>query len=137
MNARDMRFKTPAYKDWEVSAFFQLQKHEIQENITTLREQFDANKHSYEVTFTAYYPRNTYFTKQGRISSKTMDLSNFEKPLLDLIFLPKYHNSFFPYGCPNLNVDDKLVSKLTSSKKSCDNLDITIEVQINIIPLIY
>lgn len=56
------------------------------------------------------------FNKQGKISSRAEDLSNVEKMLLDVLFLPKYHVQPWPDGVPNLNADDKYVLELSSKK---------------------
>jgi len=51
------------------------------------------------------------------LSSKAFDVSNMKKPLIDLIFLPKYFNQKPPYGAKNLNIDDKYITDLSSKKR--------------------
>lgn len=113
--SRDRRYKTKAYKDWEILAFTTLTSEKVQAELQKIREAFIEHKHVFHVEFLFEYAN--LFTKQGKINSKVEDLSNVEKILLDLLFLPKYHIQSYPYGCPNINTDDKYVLKLISEKR--------------------
>lgn len=55
-----------------------------------------------ELVFT--YPSAVFYNAKGHISAKTYDLSNVEKPLLDLIINR------------HMGLDDRFVTKLVSSK---------------------
>ena len=44
-------------------------------------------------------------------------MSNIEKTIIDVLFLPKNHVQPYPYGCKNFNVDDKLITRLESAKE--------------------
>lgn len=96
-----------------------------------LREAFNEALHSYEIEMVAYYPRPVFFTKKGTISSKTIDLSNAEKLIIDCLFLPKFHEQSFPNGSLNLNMDDRNLTSLISKKLPADRL--VIEVKISIV----
>mgnify|MGYP003349633707 CR=1 FL=1 len=113
---RDRRHKTQDFRDWEMAAINALSRPQIQEKLTAIRGKFDATKHGFLVKFVYMYPQSVLFNKQGQISSRAEDLSNVEKPLLDVLFLPKYHVQPFPWGCSNVNADDKYVLRLNSQK---------------------
>lgn len=51
-----------------------------------------------------YYPKQVFYNKEGLISSKTMDVSNTEKILIDLIFKE------------TLDINDKYITFMESSK---------------------
>lgn len=113
---RDRRVKTQDFRDWELQVIQALNRAEPQAQLAKLRSAFDAKKHGFVVKFDFYFPKSVLYNKQGLISSRAEDLSNVEKPLLDLVFLPKYHVQAFPWGCHNVNADDKSVLRLVSSK---------------------
>ena len=51
------------------------------------------------------YPQHIYYNKSGKISAKTFDVTNVEKPLVDLVM-----NRF-------MDVDDKNLTSMCSSKR--------------------
>ena len=108
--------KTQNALEWSAQILHQLNKVEIQKKLKKARDFYNPKKHKYEINLKAYYPREILFTKDGQLSGKCHDISNWEKPLIDLIFLKKYFDKPSPYGCKNLNVDDKHLSKLISEK---------------------
>ena len=132
---RDRRHKTQDYRDWELAAVNALASPNVQQRLQQLREAFDSSKHAFVVRINFMYPADVLFNKQGQISSRAEDLSNIEKPLLDVVFLPKYHVQSFPWGCPNVNADDKYVLGLSSRKTLSPNNNHYIELQIAIVPL--
>lgn len=135
MHSRDRRFKTQDYKDWELAFISALANKHPQEQLQKLREAFDASKHGFVVKLNFQYPATILFNKQGLISSRAEDLSNVEKPLVDLLFLPKVHVQSFPWGCPNVNADDKHILRLTSSKSSSPDEKHYIHISIALVEL--
>lgn len=127
------RVKTTEAREWSGHVFNQLSWSKNQVILAKIRDEFDPHKHSIEVELIAYYPQEIYFTKDGKISGKTIDCSNWEKPLIDLIFLPKYYGQIVPNGCDNLNIDDKFISKICSEKLPADLDDHVITVQIKLV----
>lgn len=122
--------KTAAAKDWCYQVFHALSTEENQKKLHGLRESFDPKKHCHYVSMWAVYPEKEFQTKSGGISARTQDCSNFEKPLLDCFFLPKYFTEPAPYGCKNLNTDDRSVVSLNSYKKAGERaLVVEIEVR--------
>lgn len=126
------RFKTTAARQWSGEVFHYLNIDENAEKLTELREKFNHKKHYFSVTIKAYIPKKILFTKSGHLSQRAHDLSNIEKPLIDLFFLPDYCGKKPPYGCNNINRDDKYVLKLNSeklvSKTDEHYIEITIEI---------
>lgn len=96
-----------------------------------LRNLFDEAKHAWCLTIIAHYPEAEFYTKKGTISSKTIDLSNAEKLIIDCLFLPKFHNLPFPQGAQNLNSDDRHIVDMISKKRPAK--DRLIQVSISIV----
>ena len=124
------KFKTTECREWEASVLHQLNSTENIAKLQNLRNFFDPKRHSYAVSITVVYPTSHFYTKQNLISAHTHDVSNVEKPLIDLFFLPKYYNQRDPYGAPNLNVDDKYVTRLFSCKKVGDDYGVKVSIKI-------
>lgn len=128
MYGRDKRHKTQAYKDWEMGLLNYLAAPRPQKALEQLRTAYKDGEHCFYVEFEFHYPG--LLNKQGTISSRCEDLSNVEKPLLDILFLPKFHVQPFPYGCQNINVDDKYVTKLISHKLHSSESQIVVRIEL-------
>lgn len=118
-------------KEWRFKCFHAMSKQVAAQALADLREHFNASKHSYKISFTFNIPREKFYNKQGLISSRTADLSNVEKALVDVIFLPANFGNNPPYNCEQLNIDDKYVTEMSSRKVAVDadySIDITIEI---------
>jgi len=70
-------------------------------------------KHAIEVNLVHEIERKTFFNAKGEVSMRSKDLSNIEKPLIDLIFSPRY----IERGIPTIGIDDHFITKLYSEKK--------------------
>jgi hypothetical protein len=127
--------KTAKAREWAMEVFHRLSTEENELKFKELREAFDPKLHGFAVTMTAYYPTAQFYTKQGIISNKVFDLSNTEKGLLDLLYLPKHALSPAPLGCQNLQLDDKFVIDLISRKRPTKDACPRIEVILEVIPL--
>lgn len=88
------------------------------EDILEFRSNFDVTQHSLGLELVFTYPQNIFYTKQNTISSKTMDITNVEKPILDLLTHPRYNERPLPEGCLNLNIDDKFITEMHSTKQA-------------------
>lgn len=117
MHSKDKTFKSAEYRHWETAALQCLRAKSIQDKLAEFRASFDQTTQALFVKFTYIFPHDKLINKAGGISSRAQDLSNVEKPLLDLICLPRYHVQPVPWGAPNLNIDDKHVLRLTSEKR--------------------
>ena len=130
MTYRDKRTKTAAFYEWSHTVLHLLNSEENQKAFSDLRDHFDPTVHAVEATMTAYYPKEVLFTKKGMISAKSFDITNIEKPLVDLIFLPVYFDKPSPYGVKNFNNDDKYLVSFTSKKRFSDKYMIEFEISI-------
>lgn len=100
--------KTTAAREWSENVLNTL-KYYSQE-INELKNYFDEKEHVYRLHLQMLVPIDVLYTKAGVLTSKVVDLSNFEKPLIDLIMLPKYADR------GSLNKDDRFVQSLLSEK---------------------
>ena len=110
---------------------------------------FDKLHHTFSVTYITYYPIKTFLTKAGYLSHRTMDLTNTEKMLQDLVFDIKYNNGKFlssrtGFEVPlyaslksisNVGIDDTFISDLRSLKRPTSLKRAYQEVLISIVPL--
>ena len=128
MSYRDKRYKTPEFEQWCSKILYALNNEKNQKALQDLRDYFDPNKHVYQVNLTFNYPHHILFTKASTISTKAHDLSNVEKPLIDLIFLPTFHKR-----TSNLNIDDKYILDLISRKRASE--DHLIEVGLEVLDI--
>ena len=115
--------KTAAYCDWERAFLHELAKTEPQLALKELREAFDIAKNCYRMRITWHSP--DLLTKDSKLSSRTFDVTNCEKIIVDLLTLPKFHVQ----GTHNLNIDDKYVMTLSSGKR-CSTKDWEIRITI-------
>ena len=127
--------KTQDAREWSYNVFYILSKEENAQKLRRLREEFNPKKHCYRVRISAYFPESEYFNKSGTMSAKCFDISNFEKPLIDLIFLEKYMYLDSPYGAQNLGTDDRYIRSLYSEKLPTKQDSHWMEVQLEICPL--
>lgn len=102
---RDARFKTVAYKDWYSKIKASIQMNGSYKSLLDFAETFKQDNHqSIEIEIDIYYPNWLFYTSKGTISSKTFDISNTEKILIDLLLVDI------------LQINDKNVTRLISSK---------------------
>lgn len=105
--------KTAACRDFERLFCYELGKTGPSTALAELRAAFQPGKHCYRMRLLWYSPKNILLTKDGALSSRAFDVTNFEKLAVDLVFQPSY----FVQGAPNLNIDDKHLMTLTSGKR--------------------
>ena len=120
-------------RDWQFNLFTELAKSPNKEIISNLTCKFNPVIHGYRMTIVYAAPAATFYNKSNGVSSKQIDLSNCEKSLVDVFFLPKYNGAF---GSSNLNVDDKWLMELSSRKtvSSDEHYWTTVELQIIALP---
>lgn len=134
-NVGRSRVKSQDAIRWYAEVFFQLKMLENQQKLERLRSYFDYNKHAISVRLTAYYPRSQFVTKEGRISAKTIDITNWEKSIIDALLLSKFHERELPNGAPNMNTDDKYLLEMQSRKRIAHDDQYRIEAAITILDL--
>lgn len=135
MFCRDISHKTADYKDWERAAVLALAQKVPQAAMAAFRQQFDASQHGIVVRMHFQIPEDILITKAGLLSSRAMDITNVEKPLLDILCLPKFHVQSAPFGCLNLNIDDKYVLRLTSTKSVSPTGKYNIIIHVSTMPI--
>ena len=134
MFCRDKRHKTIEAQEWSCSILVALALKENKKKLKELRQHFDPMKHVYKVDLTFFYPKHVLYRKDGGISARAHDLSNVEKPLIDLVFLPMFYDRPSPYGAKNLNIDDKYVTDLRSRKRVGKDFRIRVTLNIKDLP---
>ena len=134
MFCRDKRHKTIEAQEWSCSVLVALALKENKKKLKELRQHFDPKKHVYKVDLTFFYPKHVLFRKDGGISARAHDLSNVEKPLIDLVFLPMFYDRPSPYGAKNLNIDDKYIIDLRSRKRVGKDFRIRVTLNIKDLP---
>jgi hypothetical protein len=134
MFCRDKRHKTIEAQEWSCSVLVALALKENKKKLKELRQYFDPKKHVYKVDLTFFYPKHVLHKKEGGISARAHDLSNVEKPLIDLIFLPMFYDRPSPYGAKNLNIDDKYITDLRSRKRVGKDFRVRVTLNIKDLP---
>lgn len=134
MFCRDKRHKTIEAQEWSCSVLVALALKENKKKLKELRQYFDPKKHVYKVDLTFFYPKHVLHKKEGGISARAHDLSNVEKPLIDLIFLPMFYDRPSPYGAKNLNIDDKYIIDLRSRKRVGKDFRMRVTLNIRDLP---
>ena len=121
--------KTQEAKDWSCKVLQHISVHKNQ--FEELRNNFDPQKHVYKMHLKMLVPVDVYYTKNGELTSKIVDLTNYEKPLVDLIMLKKFYGSNVPYEALNLNTDDRYLQSMLSEKvPTPDYWGITVLIEI-------
>lgn len=116
MTYRDVRFKSAAYKEWATKMIAHIQDCDQYKQLLDMATDHKASGGTFEISIHAEYPKHEFLNKQGQISSKTVDISNAEKPLIDIIF----------GGL--MEVNDKYITSMTSSKGLGAWYKITVEI---------
>lgn len=106
--------KTAEARAYESKILDMLEEHK---SLHDMAARFNELGGTFEVSITCVYPNHIFYNQAGAVSAKTFDCSNVEKPLIDLIL-----NGF-------MNVDDRFVTKLTSSKRAGHNYAIIISLE--------
>lgn len=116
MSYRDKRFLKQEFKEWQSAVLNKLLEHKaaLDSAGKYMREH---PKQQIKIIFAFKYPEHVFYNKQGLLSAKTIDLSNCEKPLLDVLFSSM------------LEVNDRRVTMLQSSKLVSSDYAIDISVE--------
>lgn len=122
--------KSSGASEYSAQIFNVISRESEAAKLQELQSKFDPKEHCYKLKITAYYPEAEYYTKKHELSSKTIDISNAEKLIVDCLFLPKFNEEPFPYGARNLNCDDRYLVEMTSRKLGANKrlIEVTIEI---------
>lgn len=132
MYHKNRSFITAEYKDWAAGIFDIIDKKPNKKRIKTMRDFFNPTLHRYVFTMITYFPYEILITQKGTMSAKAFDVTNIEKPLQDILTMPKYFDQKPPFGAENLNMDDKTVSDFISQKRVSLTGECYIEFKIDI-----
>lgn len=121
--------RTSEYRDWTENIHNMLDSH--REEIEEFTSFFNEKKHALIFKCVHFIPSSILYTKTGKISRRSKDLSNVEKTLVDSLFEPRY----FKRGFSTLNLDDTLIIDLYSFKRVSPHDTFCIQVIIQIVPL--
>lgn len=125
MHTRDYGL-TAAAREWIETVKHILSKSENAQKMSELREAFDPLKNAYAVQIKAFVPKEYYYTKDGKLSRRSYDVTNTEKPLVDVLFLEKYG--------VGLMIDDCVLKVCHSTKLPSTDDKWKIEIVIKIVP---
>lgn len=81
---RDKRHKTAEARAWEAQVLELLEPYE--KALLELADDWRKGGGVWRIKLYFFYPMHIFYNKDGQISSKSMDLTNVEKPLVDMIF---------------------------------------------------
>lgn len=93
--------KTKEAKLYEERILGHLEEHK---QLYDIADAFKERGGTLEVHIVCSYPHHIFYNQSKQVSAKTLDCSNVEKPLLDLVI-----NNF-------MGLDDRFVTKLVSEK---------------------
>lgn len=114
----------PEVKQWFQQVAHQLGQGQNKKAISDVKKYFDEDKHVFHVMLSFTNPN--FYTKDGRISARSFDLSNIEKCTIDSLFLSAHANS--------IGIDDKFITRMVSEKKFGEESQI--DVVIHVKPMI-
>lgn len=112
---RDKRHKTAEAREWEATVEERLQKLPM---LASIADVWRKNGGHFVLQCTAMYYKSMFYTESGEISGRTHDITNWEKPLQDMIF-------------KQMGLNDKLVKKLISEKGPGDYPCIKVRLELN------
>lgn len=117
--------KTAEAKVWTAQVCTEINRY--YEQIKLIRDNFDADKHVFAINLKFITPK--FYTADGKLSAHSMDISNIEKSIIDILFIPSYNGNGI-YQCDNLDIDDKYITSMLSTKEY--GLDYAIEVTLKL-----
>ena len=120
--------RTREAREWGNKIFESLNEEYNQSQIKIFQKEFVKDRDVALIWLTYWQPKSKFFTKAGTVSRFSMDLTNVEKPLVDLLCDAKYSIRECPEGAPNLRIDDKNIVNCNSYKLPWDQDGFMIEV---------
>lgn len=125
--------RTAECREWGDNILIQLQNPAIQAMFELVREVLPEHP-LLGIMIEFQSPVDVLYTKSGDISRRSMDLSNIEKLLIDLIFDPRFDGRIIKdQKVRNLAIDDKFIVDMHSSKRESPDEDFHILVDIYIV----
>lgn len=110
------KIKTMEARAWEATVLECLEAQ--QKPLKAIADEWKAKGGTFKLSITMYYPPHVYINQAGTVSARTFDLSNCEKPLIDLLFLR------------TMDVDDRYIVELYSCKKEGSRTCIKMQLEL-------
>ena len=108
---------TQEARTWREDFLLQLQTPEALQQIQSLKQAWNSQKHALSVSYDFFYPYNLLLTKKGEVSKRSMDLTNIEKLVQDNLFEHRYNGREIDgIIIENFDIDDKFIVSLQSRK---------------------
>ncbi len=115
VHCRDSRYFTAEFQDWRSAIEYRLdQIHDIH----AVADKWRASGGTFEVTYTAVYPPAIFYTREGLVSAKTIDCTNHEKVIQDVLF-------------DRMKINDKFVTAMHSFKRPGTGYSLEITLKLN------
>ncbi len=119
--------RTKEARNWGDNILDQVQKLNLSSKFKLFREKYNKKIHGISVTYLFGIKKSRFFNKDGDISIRSMDLTNVEKPLTDLLFAEKYRDRD---GIENVAIDDRFICEVRSKKFAADIDSIKVSISI-------
>lgn len=144
------RTYTNETRAWRAKFFTDLMKDSNQSAVNNIRSYFDPSKHMIRLVFHWYTPKEKLFTKEGRISGRSMDVDNCLKIPTDCLFDAKYNDTWLAKKhnnkresklwehlskINNLNINDKFVFDTRSIKLPSLDGDFHCSIDVEVVTL--
>lgn len=132
---RGKLFPSKYYREWRNNIFNQITMPAAQRKLIKFRDKFDRTLHALTCTIIHHIPEDILFTKKGEISLRSKDLTNIEKPLLDIFCDKRFCGRTDSNGneIQNLSLDDCGFIDVLSKKRL--GKEFTIELKFAIVDI--
>lgn len=127
------RIITADARDWIQRIIYAASAIGIVAKLAKIRENFDPKKHSISIQLVHKVPKSEFYSKKNEISAHVFDLTNWEKPLVDILFDKKYYGNNVPSTFENLNINDKFITLCLSKKIAVNAASNSIYIAIKIL----
>jgi len=124
------RQRTRLARLWGQEVHKQLMDLDLKDEFAEFRSKFNLKKDALSITIVYFRKSKSFFNANKQISIRSMDLTNIEKPLVDLIFDKRHKEK---YDIDTLQMNDTVVCELHSYKRPSD-IDL-IRIKIEKIPM--
>lgn len=126
------KVRTKECREWGDKVLSQLEQY--REALKLFKQSFNEDTDALRLELLFLIPPSHYFTKEGKISIRSCDLTNVEKLLVDVLCDERFNNrELNGHKILNLDINDKYIIELLSEKKPSDD-DYMIEMTLSIIP---
>ena len=131
------RTRTQKARKWGAKFAEEFAKQVQSNSVAHFRELFNPNEHALSANICFLVPEKDYIASsgpnKGGLSSRSGDLDNYLKALIDILFTKKYNDRG---DIDNFNIDDKYIANLTAVKRANkENAKYLIQFEVSIIPI--